>query len=438
MVDVRHLVFTICTLCLCAKGYAQEKCTFNKCVLVALGKRPELLNNSSFIMAGREQLASMKWQWLPNLTSSQGLLYLKGRNPNLYTNRWEESRLQQAYVSIQSQATLFGGTRWQYSLKQQQAQLLEAREYARLQSMQIRQEVAHAYYSLVSSKLKVLKEVDLSQDLEKYKFRLEGLVKHGKRTQIELLEIKSIIMSQQIAQQLAALEVLEAEAQLKRVSNDDYLSVDLNDMDLDTSLVDTGMVLGAHIPFYECQERRHFEHHRGTWYHLKQLKAMHLPQIYMLGTFTTLFQKNAIDVSNPLRSYDLENQLRNNKNLKLGLVFELPIINRQGNKLQIQKLKYEMGQSEIKYQYDKNMDELAFGTLMARWRHCVGMVGDLNDKLSLDKEVFEKRWLQYELGTSELSYLLGRLSQYHQSRLQVQQHKALLHLLERLLVGYYE
>lgn len=397
---------------ICSNLFAQDW-SLQKCIDYACQNRFEIKTAQLNVESQTKQYQYSKHLMLPDLASEYNLVNTSGRNPNINTNQWEDSNLKQGYFSLNANWELFGGLQILHRIKQNG--LLKERYVSDIDNVKfkIRIEVTQAYYEVLNAKANANIAQNFIDVTGKQIQSLQVLINTGKKSRLDMLELEakqeqhySMLVNAKRQEVLAVNKLLKS----MNCSNASFVNMDTQFIkQLSLTKVNADSIFGVaiqNVPSYKISKID--SSYKSLV--LKEFKGKYAPKVKLWSTLTSLYQKDAINMTNPKLEYGLGRQLQNNYNARVGLTLSVPIYSRFQVKSLVTDKKYNFQSSILESKKTYATVYFDIKALCEEFNVRLDNMEHLAKRKSKYEEIYELRLAQYHLGAYSITDLLTILS----------------------------
>lgn len=201
---------------------SQEVWDLEKCINFAIENNLSLQKEGLNIDFAKKQSKQTKLNYYPSLNSSATHEYNWGQRIDPFTNQFATKRVRSNSFYLSSTLVLFSGMQNYYLTKQAGENINIQKVNKKIKERNLKIDVASGYLKLLLNQEILLVNREQKLITESQLIRVEELVKAGRKTKAEVIEIKSRLAKNE-------LQILQAKNEIELVKIDFYSLLNLPD-----------------------------------------------------------------------------------------------------------------------------------------------------------------------------------------------------------------
>lgn len=373
---------------------AAEVWSLDSCISYALTHNLTVRSSETNILSGEISVSQAKSGYLPNVSANAGQSWNIGRGltaENTYANRNTSSFNWGASANLM----IFDGLRTPRNVEYAKANLAQILEQYEAAKEDVSVNVISAFLQVLYNK--ELHDVALNQvALSQHELiRRQSLLEAGKIPEIDMLEAKSILASDNLSEVQALNNLTLAKIDLARLLN---LNVDIDNFDVAPLADELALIQRPEATFDKAKEYSHniLASKRAldaSDVNIKLSKSGYLPTL----SFGTSLGSSYYTVSGfPNESFG--RQMKNNYSTSFGFSLNVPLFDAFSTRNAIRRAKADKVAAEVRY--DQALDELRH-TINQVYYQAVGAQKKFDQSLVAEdfaNKAFEAMSEKYNLG----------------------------------------
>jgi outer membrane protein len=356
----RLFIILLISVELIASG--QSDWDLKSCIDYAIEHKIEVLQQAEVNQLSEKQLKYSKFNLLPSLEFDATRDIKSYRTFDQISDKWEHAEPNVTYVGLITKLGLFNSL---YNLNN-----IQMYRYLNLKSKnkldQVKNEIVLSVLAAYTNCLYYQEsyKISLKQQtlIEKQKEDCEILLSKGKKSELDLLEIKARILDENIKVTEASKKLNESIINLKK-------AIEFPDTEmLSLSKISLPQEINYAIPssdsIYYCAIRQlpdfdQFDNQiKASDCLIKSMKSQYYPKLYLTGSISSEINSIAVDPSNSQGGYSFSRQYKDNLISDIGLQLTVPIYSKHEIK---QKVIIEQSNlKELQFQKQKALNDIYF------------------------------------------------------------------------------